>query len=477
LHRDERGTISFLTVFAVLILVMLLGMVMNVGRQVDGKIRMQNAADSAAYSGGLVIARGMNTLVFTNHLMSEVFALTAFLQEAEARNSEKFVPSILAAWNGTAPRFGLSQFPKFQELLVAIPAKTPQEQRMVQTYGDWVSAVVPNVLPVMEAILQGEAIPKFQRTVVALYPNLAQAAALEMAEREGGASHGRGTMVGVLWRTSGRMVGGDGEYLDPSLPVIDPSIDPSCQSRARYIRNELARHYLREWNNYLLQGFDRFAKMSQFANLWRSFTCAYLEDLLNRYPTANLPMLLRDEPDPTPDKPNSNAYLDQYFTFLGVVYWGRLPEMAPLAFRNPITDASGQPADAMAFAQVRVYIPRPRLVYWSDDLQGGAELAGGLPDETPPGAMPTASVGMPPASPGSNDTPPVAWRVRREPGASDEWNLFNQRWTVQLVPATTGNLSQVLQTVPPLPEFRSQGLRLPNLSGMDTSDIARINTH
>ena len=54
LHRDERGTISIVSVFAVLFLAMLLGMVMNVGRHVDGKLRMQNAADAAAYSGGVV---------------------------------------------------------------------------------------------------------------------------------------------------------------------------------------------------------------------------------------------------------------------------------------------------------------------------------------------------------------------------------------------------------------------------------------
>ena len=85
LHRDERGVISILSVFAVLILTALLGMVMNAGRQVDGKIRMQNAADAAAYSGATVIARAMNTLAFTNHLLCETFAMTAFLREANSR--------------------------------------------------------------------------------------------------------------------------------------------------------------------------------------------------------------------------------------------------------------------------------------------------------------------------------------------------------------------------------------------------------
>ncbi|MGA2255300.1 MAG: flp pilus-assembly TadE/G-like family protein, partial [Thermoguttaceae bacterium] len=73
LHCDERGSISIVSVFAVMFLTMLLGMVMNVGRHVDGKIRMQNAADSAAYSGGVVLARGMNTLAFTNNLLCDVF--------------------------------------------------------------------------------------------------------------------------------------------------------------------------------------------------------------------------------------------------------------------------------------------------------------------------------------------------------------------------------------------------------------------
>ena len=36
-HRDQSGSMSILSVFAVLLLTILLGMLMNVGRQVDGK--------------------------------------------------------------------------------------------------------------------------------------------------------------------------------------------------------------------------------------------------------------------------------------------------------------------------------------------------------------------------------------------------------------------------------------------------------
>ena len=107
---------------------MLLGMVMNVGRHVDGKIRMQNAADAAAYSGGVVLARGMNTLAFTNHLLCDVFAVTAFLREARDRNSASYVPGILAAWKKVAGVFPGSRFPKFAALGSAIQQKVPLEQ-------------------------------------------------------------------------------------------------------------------------------------------------------------------------------------------------------------------------------------------------------------------------------------------------------------------------------------------------------------
>ena len=44
LPRDERGTISILSVITIFVLAVVLGMVVNAGRQVDEKVRMQNAA-------------------------------------------------------------------------------------------------------------------------------------------------------------------------------------------------------------------------------------------------------------------------------------------------------------------------------------------------------------------------------------------------------------------------------------------------
>src|SRR5579862_6413257 len=80
LHRDERGVISILSVFIIFVLTIVLGMVINAGRQVDEKIRMQNAADAATFSGAVVMSRGYNALAFSNHVEAEVFALTAYMR-------------------------------------------------------------------------------------------------------------------------------------------------------------------------------------------------------------------------------------------------------------------------------------------------------------------------------------------------------------------------------------------------------------
>src|SRR5262245_23198502 len=105
LPRDERGTISVMSVITIFALTLLLGMVINAGRQVDEKIRLQNAADAAAYSGGAVMARGLNALAFSNHLEAEVFALVAYMRAGRDAGPGKdpttlnFENSILAAWN------------------------------------------------------------------------------------------------------------------------------------------------------------------------------------------------------------------------------------------------------------------------------------------------------------------------------------------------------------------------------------------
>ena len=186
-----------------MVLTMLLGMVMNVGRQVDGKIRMQNAADAAAYSGGVVLARGMNTLAFTNHLLCDVFALTAFMREARDRNAESLRAGILGGLDRRPARcLSTSGFPKFDALGPAILQKVPLEQQLVDRYSDWAAAVSAEVLPLMEEILAEELIPEVPagrgRGVSRHRPG----------GRHGGRptetaspDYGRGRMLGALWRS------------------------------------------------------------------------------------------------------------------------------------------------------------------------------------------------------------------------------------------------------------------------------------
>ncbi len=199
LHGDERGTISIVAVFSVLLLAMLFGMVLNAGRQADSKVKMQNASDAAAWSSGIVLARTMNTLAFTNHLLCDIFSLTAILREASQHNAEQMVPPILAAWSKVGPVFSQSQFAKFKALGPAITAKVPLEQKMVTAYCNWTAGTANLVLPVWEQILSQQLIPQFQRALVNATPQLAQIAAGEIARRHGLGSPERGPMGAMVY--------------------------------------------------------------------------------------------------------------------------------------------------------------------------------------------------------------------------------------------------------------------------------------
>ncbi len=465
LHGDQEGTISILSVFAVLVLTMVLGMVMNVGRQVDGKIRMQNAADAATYSGGLVLARGMNSLAFSNHLLCDVFALTAFMREARDGNSASLSPDILAAWTEAGTVLSTSGFAKFDALGRAILDKVPLEQNLVDTYGAWSAAVSARVLPMLEEILAEELISKYQRSVVEAFPDIAQAATLEVALRNGESGYGRGRMLGALWRSTGVPVGGSYELSDSSLDVVDPVLgtEPDmAQYRRTAVRHRemLARRYLAHWNKQSLYMFDHEAKMSQFAALWRSFTCGYLTELLeNEYPEVNLPFVLRRRDEQLSD----NVYLDRHFSFVGVVYWGKVPELMSRILHNPIE------SDPQAYAEVRVFVPTARLV-WGRVTGCSAERLpiGGVPGQYPDLGGPESP------SPGEEITP--EWRVVRQ-SVPTNWDLLNQHWTCQLVPVTLPALTTILSTPPPLAEFSSGNVVYPELYDLDPAEIGRISPH
>jgi len=472
LHRDERGALSIVSVFAVMLLTMLLGMVMNAGRAVDGKIRMQNSADAAAYSGGVVLSRGMNSLTFTNHLLADVFALTAFMREARDRNSESYTGTILDAWRNVAPAYSTSNFPKFERLGPALTQEADLEEEVVRTYGEWAAAASEQILPLLEMILAERMIPEYQRTVTAVFPEIAQVAAMEVAERCSRHGRGRGRMYGLLWRASAEPVGDYEQGENRTLPVVDPVMDylfdqEEYLDRARKQRKRAAERYLANWNSQTLYFFDRKAKMSQFNGLWRSFTCAQLKQLLeDEYPDSNLPHLIRTELEDV-DYPSLHMLED--FTFLAVVYWKKQPEIMPGLFSNPID------GDAQAFAQVRMFIPRRRFHwYWHGQYSGSTSSGmnvGGVPGDFP---ILFQDDSIDPSTAGVRGE--GRWRVGRTSG-SEDWSLLNQRWTCQLVPATMPTLAEILQTSPPLEYFGAEDIAVPNFGGVTSEDIDTINTH
>lgn len=88
----EEGMISLVTIQAVLFLLILIGLVGNTGRIVSEKIEVQNGADAVAYSSGIVMARALNAVTASNHLIGELNAL-AVLQHALNGEGEDRPPS------------------------------------------------------------------------------------------------------------------------------------------------------------------------------------------------------------------------------------------------------------------------------------------------------------------------------------------------------------------------------------------------
>lgn len=464
-----------LTVFAVMLLTMLLGMVMNAGRTVDGKIRLQNAADAAAYSGAASLARGMNTLAFTNHLLAEVFAMNAWLEEARDQNAKRYVPRILGAWRGVGTRLSSSGTEVFQRLGQAILQKIPLEQQVVDAFSAWAEAVSTQMLPVMQGILDQELIPEYQRAVLKYWPDVAQATAVAVAQRHSVPELRRGLMRAELrWADMTGVVGGETPIR--TLPVADPGALASAADVAREQRAMFSRWYLELWNNETLRFFRSgasreyggSARLSMLYPLWRIFACGRLDELQTRYYDRNLPMVIEENlaPHPTPIHTEAmpgvaverNAELADHYIVVAVVHWNPLPQMLPKLYSSAVPD------DPMAFAEAQYFVPQRRL-QWRKITLGpetppagaGTPGLGGVPGEIldPPDlATPTPGPGG--GSTGeAGESSETQWVVVVE-GAdglpadatwlpyfeqhgtvanNDSWSLFNQNWTARLTPA------------------------------------------
>lgn len=501
-HRDERGTISVLSVFTLLVFTFLLVMIVNVASHLDDKIKMQNSADAAAHSGGVVLARGMNAVAYSNHLLCDVFAMTAYLREGRDRQSEQITPEILQAWDTTATKLSAAEFEKFKRLGDALTEKIEMERELVTAFSDMTEAASEFALPVFEAVLREEQIPEFQRALVRTVPELAQRATSEVCIRNGlkrdelsqypnipeTRTKQRGRQSGMLWRMHVMPVGYPDEN-DPmarTLPVVDPSPTGkdygSVPDASEYLdtaveqRRELSKHYLEEWTRDKLRLFDTEAELSQFSRLWRIFTCGQLDKLLNEeYPSNNLPMVIRRTQSGVDlvtmhregRRQEVNEHLDLTYQFVAVVYRKHVDENGPGIFRNPLSKEQ----DAMAFAQVSLFIAPPRWFLLdgspapgpsSQGLGGTFGFASDL--QLPPQPMQ-------PGQQGPDDIADERWGRENWP---THWDALNQNWYVRVVPATAEPIPRILQADP---QIQGQQVRPLKLGGASIQHINQINTH
>ena len=272
---------------------------------------------------------------------------------------------------------------------------------------------------------------------------------------------------GVLWRTMADPVAGNSEQERRTLPVVDPVMDVTPDQEA-YIRNAqsqretLAHRYLDDWNDETLQVFDVYGKMSQYSNLWRILTCGQLERLLKEeYPNSNLPFQIRTERS---DIADYHEHLEQDWTFVGVVYRDRMTDQIPRVFRNPVA------SDTQAYSQVMIFVPQRRLVLWRPGTTQTGGTIGGVPGERLPLPGPGGGTTSPP------NTGFLAETVRQSGRYFPEhWDLLNQPWAMQLVPAVSPSIGEILSTHPyvnAIPAYE-----LPNLRTMNESDLQWLSHH
>ena len=72
---SRKGLITWGTLLSVLFLMILVSLVSNTAITVSQKMETQNTADAVAYSSAIWVARGMNSITATNHIIGELNAL------------------------------------------------------------------------------------------------------------------------------------------------------------------------------------------------------------------------------------------------------------------------------------------------------------------------------------------------------------------------------------------------------------------
>ncbi|WP_437188309.1 Tad domain-containing protein [Planctomicrobium sp. SH668] len=76
---SEEGKLTLVTLITIMFMLLLIGFVCNIGVAIKRKMELQNAADAASYTSALWMARGMNAITTTNHLLGEATAMMTII--------------------------------------------------------------------------------------------------------------------------------------------------------------------------------------------------------------------------------------------------------------------------------------------------------------------------------------------------------------------------------------------------------------
>jgi len=89
LLQDERGMIAISSLVLLLTAMLLIGLTINLSQVTHRRIEMQTAADAVTSAGGTMLARGMNALTATNHLMGEMMSLVIIHEAIGGKKHER----------------------------------------------------------------------------------------------------------------------------------------------------------------------------------------------------------------------------------------------------------------------------------------------------------------------------------------------------------------------------------------------------
>ena len=149
---SRRGTITTATVIALVFFFVLFLLLMDLYRVISEKSEEQNAADANAFSPAEWLARGLNALTGTNHLMGEMMSLVVIHEAIAGENVD-------GADLSAADRARATQ----------ADAELMTLQPLAHAVGGWTISYPYVVQPLMAAATVGEGKLNLKEAVVRLY--------------------------------------------------------------------------------------------------------------------------------------------------------------------------------------------------------------------------------------------------------------------------------------------------------------------